>query len=456
MTVLILATNLMSCAADTTSMISPTEPSLHQKPVANNTSLYDGNAADIWEKLQYQSSAKLKSTVQTATDPTEKGWAELALISKQNSTNIQALSQQLLAWQARYPTHPGNSLLPNDSTLNQLASMAPPAQIAVLLPEQGAFAPSSQAVRQGIMNAYYKNLPNTNKQGIKFYDTTQTNNLAELYQRAINDGAQFVIGPLLKENVQQLSRAGAIETQTLALNYTDVGFTSLPDNFYEFGLLPEDETGQMAERAKLAGLTRAIIISPDSAYGKRMVASFASRWQSGGGQIADTWYFNAKTDFGQSIAALMHVDTEQDKKLMREGSDRKTLENQRRQDFNVIFLFGSPANARLIVPLLRYYYASNIPIYASSSVYSGKANPTKDVDLNGVIVCDIPWKNSNANNKSRMNAVGQDAYLLSQTMQRLISMPNFPIYGTTGAMVLNSDHKIHRRLPCVAIRNGYL
>jgi len=90
---------------------------------------------------------------------------------------------------------------------------------------------------------------------------------------------------------------------------------------------------------------------------------------------------------------------------------------------------------------------------------SGRPNPAKDVDLNGVIVCDIPWNRQGSRDESssnRLYAVGQDAYLLSQNLSRLAEIPSFPVYGSTGALFLSPQNQIHRRIPCTAIHNGLL
>lgn len=242
----------------------------------------------------------------------------------------------------------------------------------------------------------------------------------------------------------------AFNTPTLALNYSDANNQMLPTNFYEFGLLPEDEAAQIADRAHNAGLSRALVIAPQDNVGQRLATKFKARWQELGGSIQDSLYFTAQSDLNENIASLLHVNPKSKKELQQQ---------QRRQDFDVIFIFTQPQQAHLIVPLLKFYYTSNTPIYATSSVYSGKPNPTKDVDLNGVTVCDIPW-NMRVNGVNdqiqadRLYAVGQDAYLLSAAMQRLQNLPHFPIYGYTGALTMSASQQIHRRLPCTVIQNG--
>ncbi len=51
----------------------------------------------------------------------------------------------------------------------------------------------------------------------------------------------------------------------------------------------------------------------------------------------------------------------------------------------MVFLLSYPSKARQIMPLLKYYYAGDVPVYATSSVYTGGVNVMKDRDLNGII-----------------------------------------------------------------------
>jgi outer membrane PBP1 activator LpoA protein len=427
------------------------QPSLTSSNISSHSSFWQSNPETIWDQLQHVSSARLASFEKTS-DANVAAWIQLANISKQYSTNHEKLIPELLRWRERNPSHPGNTLFPDNNTLQDLLNAKRPQHIALLLPLYGTYGSSGQAVRDGFLNAYYPGM-SKGKQNISFYDTSQTANLTELYQKAIAQGADYVVGPLLKEEVQKLRDYGSFPANTLALNYTNVYFGSLPTHFYEFGLLPEDEVEQIASRAAQAGRSRALVIAPQNAWGKRMVATFDTQWKSVGGTVQDSWYYGPQTNFNQDIANLLHVNIQQDKELMKKETNKAVLEQQRRQDFDVIFLFAQPQQGREIVPLLKFYYAGNVPIYATSTIYSGKSNPEKNIDLRGVIVCDIPSSTRVGNeNSGRLYAVGQDAYLLSHELSRLAAIPLFPMYAKTGALTLSSKQQIHRRVPCSAIR----
>jgi outer membrane PBP1 activator LpoA protein len=245
---------------------------------------------------------------------------------------------------------------------------------------------------------------------------------------------------------------------TLALNYTEVWFGSLPTNFYEFGLSPLDEAKQLAEKAWQAGHKRAIIIAPQDEWGQRVTKTLVANWNALGGSVTETFYFTDKMDLNQSIAHLLHANMSNDRNKAKMAS-----EQQRRQDFDTIFLLASPQSARQIVPLLKYYYADKTPIFSTSVIYSGSPEPQRDSDLNGVTFSDTPWTLQMANSAgssdgdsrfNRLYAVGRDAYLLSNQMARFSKLPNFPIYGATGALTLTPQQQIYRRLAWVQMHNG--
>lgn len=442
---------LTSCAhSPAASSLTPVAYAAPQGTAANNP-LWQGSPETTWDQLQHFSTAKLTDMQSKTNDTFELGWLKLAILTKQKKVNTQQMADALLAWQEAHPNHPAMKLLPSRALLEQLKISSSPKQIAILIPQTGSLQSASAALREGFLNSYYVNMPTGTKQKVKFYDTSNTP-LPALYQQAVAEGADFIIGPLTKSEVQQLRASINFKTPTLALNYTN-DQTKLT-NFYEYGLLPEDEVVQMANRARRAGLQKALLIAPQTEWGKRLSSAFEASWVKAGGSIEDIWYFNNRENFNEEVAQLLKVNMTADKRLMKKNNNKEALEQQRRQDVDVIILISQAQDARLIVPLLRFYYAGRLPIYATSSVYAKKADPGQAVDLNGVTVCDIPINlQPHEENKDKLYAVGQDAYLLSQSLERLINLPQFPVYGSTGALTMSSLQQIRRRLPCIEIQH---
>lgn len=453
---LMLTLLLSSC---TTSQLMNRSPAskTDSQGFSNEPQFWQNNPTVIWDKIQRAPAAKLQSALTQTNNPTTAGWLKLALISKKYSIHSQELTQQLLSWRKEYPNHPASTLFPDDTALTALQNSPQPTNIVLLLPLQGPLGAQGNTVRDGFLNAYYE-AGKKSQQTVSFIDTSKTANMSALYQQAIAQGADTIVGPLTKEQVSTLLKQSSFPALTLALNYTDVGFVSLPTNFYEYGLSVSDEAQQMAEKAMQMGGTRALLIAPQNEWGERITKPLIARYQSLGGNMVDSLYYTPGTNLSESIATLLHIDTKADTEKTRGGTDKKTLEQQRRQDFNVVFVVAQPQIARQIVPSLKYYYVNNIPIIASSAIYTGSPDPQKDSDLNGVYFCDIPWvlksHHASTQSDSRLYAVGIDSYTVSNNIPRLQQIPNFPIYGATGALTLTSKHQIYRRLPWIQMHAG--
>lgn len=446
---MVLQLLITSLSLELTSCVTPATPSLSTPKLTYQQAegIWAGPPLAVWQRLQPTGKAQLFAMQNRTHDGLELGWIKLALISKEPYDTAQ-LAKALIAWRAAYPGHPGNQLFTNDATLKQLTQLQLPLKIALLLPTTGNYSGAARSVRAGFLNKYYR--MHSAQQEIRFYNTQQTS-LLNIYNKAVAQGASIVVGPLIKEDVTELQKNTNFSVPVLALNYTDKDH-HLPANFYEFGLLPEDEVQQMAVSARAADLHNALIIAPQTEWGQRLVETFTCYWTMLGGHVVDHWYFTKRVNFNQEIAHLLQVNLKEDRMLMRKANDKTLLVQQRRQDFDSIFLFSSPQDARLIVPLLRYYYVErDIPIYATSSVYFSNINYAKDNDLRGIVICDIPHASrQTARADERLFAVGQDAFVLSQSLTRLIALPYFPLYGETGALVL-SKQQVHRRLPCKII-----
>lgn len=420
---------------------------------ALSTARADEDPSATFSQLQQTPLATLTTELANTKDPVNAGWIRLVIINKQYGNHTTKLVKQLKIWRAAYPTHPGNQLLPDDSTLDALENAEPPAHIALLLPMQGPYSKQGQAIRDGFLSAYYASEAKANaEQTVAFYDTSDETPITDLYQKAIKDGANLIVGPLTKNDVQTLSQQTDITTPTLALNYSDQ--LTRPTAFYEFGLSSNDEAYQAVEAARDAGLSNAIIIAADNAWGQRSAKALKTRWNALGGHLVDHYYFAAEANLNEGIAHLMRIHS---------TKDGLKLTEERRHDFDVIFLLAEPNQARSIVPLLKFYYVNDIPIYATSAIYSGIPAPQKDSDLNGVTFCDIPWllNNSGAHlaknlRYNRLYAVGHDAYLISTQLPRLNQLAYFPLYGATGILTLNRDQQIYRYLPWTTIHDGHI
>ena len=419
------------------------------------------NRRTLWLSLTTLPLAELDTLTMEAHDGTVlKGWMQLALISRQQYDNPQAMLSQIEHWQSLYPNHPANPLLP--SPLDSVAARLypPPGKIALLLPLSGPLSGPGNAIKDGFM-AGYDARPARGALNVSVYDTN-AGSVASLYERALSEGADYVVGPLSKADVTVVAAMNH-PVPTLLLNDLE-GHTK--NNAWQFGLSPGNEARQVAAKARKRGLTHALVIAPMGPWGADVVNAFTDQWQASGGDIVDTLSYGPHDDMNASIRNFLHVsDSEARGKQMQHvlGHNIESTPS-RRQDFDVIFLLAYPSKARQIMPLLNYYYAGNVPVYATSSVYSGSANSMKDRDLDGIIFCDMPWVFNHQmgtrnwpeqfNSYNRLYALGMDSFSLSNQLNQLILFPALGISDKSGVLYLSGNQQIARILAFGQFRQG--
>lgn len=425
----------------------------------------------IWSTLQHVKLDELKSAANNTTNSTLKGWLSLAAIERELNQSDNSYATALARWEANYSRHPGRDLLPSNTERAGVTNMNPQ-HIALLLPLSGNLSGSADAVRDGFLASYYlDNSRRGNAPKVTVLDTKNDKDVTGAYNKAVAQGADMIVGPLTKEGVDQIIKASSRETPVLALNYVD---RSAPSNIYQFGLAPEDEARQAAEKAWQDGHLNAIVIAQEGDWGNRVTSAFTDRWKSLGGRVLSVTEYSSNTELAEPVKAALQIDSSEARasQLKKELNVQVNYDARRRQDVDMIFLVSQPREARQIPPLLAFYYAQDIPVYATSSVYGGTPNPNIDKDLNGVTFCDIPWHldtrpqsssvqdaiaklwPTGSQSHQRLYALGVDAYQVIPQLPRLEQLPDFAMSGATGKLYLNNNRQVTRGLRCTRFVSG--
>ena len=141
-----------------------------------------------------------------------KGWSQLSNYARRFADNQGQFRRYLNQWQKQYPNHPAQlvveELLATDPLLPTTKE-----NIAVLLPLTGTQQKAGQAAQQGILAA----LAATPEKQVVFYDANSQDWQA-LPQQLLDDNIDFIIGPLLRNNVKSFLELEDIETPSLLLN----------------------------------------------------------------------------------------------------------------------------------------------------------------------------------------------------------------------------------------------
>jgi hypothetical protein len=322
--------------------------------------------------------------------------------------------------------------------------------IALILPEGGRFAPAAEAIRAGFNAAWERDANNPERLVYRVYSTTDEKDLQSLYDRIVAEGAQFIVGPLQKELVETLAKNPSLPVPTLALNHIEA--PQSPTNLLQFGLPPEQEARQLAERAWLDGRTKALVLVPTGPFGERMFIAFKSRWlELGGGIMRRENYGERGTDAVRKIFSLPEDENDP------EGLPAKAAAPE--GDF--IFLVAIPPQARQIQPLIRQS-APNLPVYATSQSFSGIVNAAEDSQEDGLTFPDMPWtlqprdpplrdelQNTWRERGApfvRLYGLGVDAYRILPQLARLRADPFARYQGETGILHIDERGRLFREL----------
>lgn len=402
------------------------------------------NQDNIWRLAM---SVPLDALLSAADSGETGGWLELAKAVKTAST-VTEQKQNIENWIAANPNHPAAINPPAELLTIKGLTTETYSKIAVLLPQKQKYA---QAIYNGFIAAYYQ-APNKDKVTIKAYESTDYPTMDAFYAQAQKDGIQLVVGPLDKAQINELSKKSTLPITTLALNYTDTN--TQPPQLFQFGLLPEDEAREAATRAFNDGKRHAIAIVPQGEWGKKVLSAFRAKWEEQGGVLEGIEYIDRPVDLDGQMVALT-----------------KKLPNLKEANDNMLFMVADSAMARQIRALLTYHDEKDLPVYATSHIYSGVPSANQDADLNGVLFTDVPWLLSDNNpvqqaivaqwpqaktSFARLYALGADTWSLIPRLSELKALPNSRIEGLSGELSIDSQQRVVRKLPWATFDKGLI
>jgi outer membrane PBP1 activator LpoA protein len=303
------------------------------------------------------------------------------------------------------------------------------------------------------------------------YDVAATD-VPSAYLAALTDGADFVVGPLTREEVAALAQVADGRVNTLVLNHTPEGVTT-PRRFYQFSLPPEDEARAVARRALADGRRNAVVLAPNSEWGRRVVGAFREELERGGGLLVEQQlYLPGTTDFQVTIESLLRITKVPVPPAVPPGGSapaKPQFAYQLRGDVDFIFMPAQPTQGRLVRPQLKFHHAGSLPAYATSDVYEPSESANSDLD--GIAFPDMPWMideateagprgavqrlwPERARRRGRLFAMGCDAYRLVGEIAGARAPFAQPVAGMTGRLTLDEDRRVRRELDFAQIRGG--
>ena len=423
---------------------------------------------DLWGALQNVNEQQLSLIAEDSKSYELRGWIELARAFNSEEASIKKQLEAIDQWRRTWVKHSAAARLPQPLTDLQRVWETRPTNIALILP---ILQPAGNAIYEGFLSAYYQEFmasPEVPK--VSVYDSSNMLSITKLYNEAVSEGADLIIGPLKKSFVKELLEQGELPVNTLALNYADS--LSSSNKLFQFGLAPQDEIMAVIDLAWENGLRTAAILMPESEDYQKLQKFFEQSWTRKGGRIASKVNFQDGASYAGIVKRLMAIDKSElrsEKLLSLLPRSNMQFVPRRRNDIDFIFLVADPDEGRQIKPTLAFYFSENIPVYSIPSIYEGTHNPSGNSDLDGITFVDSPWmlRPSDIQNRyiednlrqangplQRLRAMGVDSFRIYPRLQQFREGNISSLHGATGQLFMDDNQIFHRGLEAARFVDG--
>lgn len=401
-------------------------------------------------------------------DPTVRGWLDLGAMI--NSTRGASLNGggEAARWRTRYPGHPATELVA-DALPPALGGSNSVSRIALLLP----LSSSSEArnIRDGFQHALNQ-MPAAARPELRIYDTSGVP-AVEQVAAARADGCDFVVGPLLRNEVVAVAATGTPAVPVLALNFLPTDSPS-PAAFYQYALSPEDEARATARHILASGQRRGVALAPTGDWGNRVLGAFTEEFLAGGGVLLSQASYDPNThDYSAPIKQVLGTSESEARlrRLQAITGGKFEFEPRRRADIDFVFAAASQStSARLLRPQLGYQYAGQLPIYMTSMAYTPDIKESNQ-DLNGILFPEMPWLLPDGTLDGARQSAEQSAFSSSwhtqyfafgyDALQLALAIAGngrdtrrVLVAGLSGQLSLSANGRVQRELAWARIRDG--
>lgn len=419
------------------------------------------NQQQLWQLLAQLDQADIALLQQQSqTGSILNGWLQLTQITLHSSLNLDQQIDAIDAWQLQNAAHPAALIPPSEIGIIRQAHRLRPQKVAIILPMHGKYKAVGEAIRDGVLHNFYRS---NYQPSLSFYSASDSDDFLSIYQSAIEDGAEWIIGPLLKSQLQALYQLDSLPVPTLALNTLNVDQT-LPQGLIEYGLSSNDEIDALIPLMQSQLSQRTITLAQNTSWAKDASNYFTQQWQAHGHEHLGSFFFNNAREQSPAVEQALNID--QSKLRIRKvkwllGSEIETQE-RRRQDVDGILILSKPQQAASLRPLLAFHYASNLNMYATSNIYRGYSLKTTDNDLRGIQFTDTPLTIQSAQQPIayygqspliRMYALGLDVFSITERYSLLSQLENSQFYGAAGIIEIKNQ-SLSRKTDYAIFRSG--
>ncbi|ELD3253956.1 penicillin-binding protein activator [Enterobacter hormaechei] len=432
-----------------------------QDPLLTTTQEKQRNIDETWQTLTAMTQTQVDAVQITDEKKSLQGWLGLRRAWSDNRVTPDRLKAAVSAWQTRWPRHPAARLLPTALVNDMNFRPASVRKIALMLPLSGPAARFGRAIQQGF-EAEKKATPpaSGDNSELMLYDTT-ARPVPQLLAQAQQDGATLVVGPLLKNHVEEMLSSNTM-LNVLALNQPENPVSR--DNICYFALSPEDEARSAARHILQQGKHFPLLLLPGSEISERVARAFADEWrkQNDGVVLAQRFGSLVKLKAGVKSGITL-IGSPVAASLDDNGSFR-------RGRVDAVYIIATPEEMGYLKPMIAEQNGSqsDAMLYASSRSISGTAGPDYRLDMEGLQFSDIPvLANSNPGLKqlalnatgndyflARLFAMGTDAWTLANHYAQLRQTKGVTLKGNTGDLSASPECAINRELPWFRYLSG--
>lgn len=316
---------------------------------------------------------------------------------------------------------------------------------------------------------------------LKIYDTS-AQPLDQVLAQVQQDGASIVVGPLLKNNVEELMKSNTT-LNVLALNQPEQ--VQNRANICYFALSPEDEARDAARHIHEQGKQAPLLLTPRNTLGDRVAKAFAQEWQQLGGGIVLQQKFGSSAELragingGAGIAlsgSPVTASLPQQQGVTIGGLNIPAPPTDAQISgggkVDAAYIVATPEEIAFIKPMIamRNGSQSGVTLYASSRSAQGTSGPDFRLEMDGLQYSEIPMLAGsnpalmqqalssvrNDYSLARLYAMGVDAWALANHFTQMRQVPGFEINGNTGDLTATQDCVINRKLSWLKYQQGQI
>ncbi len=427
---------------------------------------------EIWQSLKLIDEDTLRGLMNDTSNPIAAGWMQLAFIAKHYAVEPADLISYLGRWQQQNPYHPGAMKLPADLDNAINAKPYKPKRIAVLLPLTGPRAKVASAVKHGLLASYMAE--HNPKLALSFFDTNL--GAAQAYQAAEQSGAEFIIGPLLQSEVEQVQQLTQNSERLIPQLFLNQAQQIIPhqDRFY-FSLSPAQEAADTAFRLYQDGIEQPLVLASSDATGKRMAQSFNEAWLELMDKEAEVHFYSQGAEMKQAVQEALGVkeSLERIKRIKALLGSKIKADFRSRRDIDGIYMISGKRDLLLLKPFIDVsfsVFAEPVPLYASSRSRIDDENAQTAQELNQLTISDIPWLLQSSdevrtvdklwptwsNGQKRLYIMGYDSLQLVSKLAQMRAFPGYQYQGRSGELSVDESGVLNRHLSWAKYQRGKL